>query len=105
MPECSQLTDVTPGGYGKNNFYSEITTADDWVRVQFVNQFGENFVSGGIQIVCDGVNQIVYSFNGQTVHGELRSGEAQSLDGIYRQCIYFKSLVSGNAGILRLFVW
>lgn len=103
---CKQETDLAPGGYGKNNFYTELTTTDDWVKYEFFNQFGEKFVSGGVMMVCDSANPIVYSFDGgKTIHGELRLNEAQSFDGMYRECVHLKSLTPGNAGVVRLYVW
>lgn len=99
-------TTNVPGGYAKNDFYSEEDTTDDWVAVEFLNAVsGLNFVCGGIMLVCDSADAAFVSFDGVHTHGEIRANEALSFDNRNRERIYIKSVTPGSPATLRIFAW
>jgi len=95
-------------GRGSKDFYTTITTTDDWVKVDF------GFSSGGHTIVCDTKDaDWSYSDSGtldgttstKPLHGQIQKGEGLSFDRRFKKFLFVKSTTAGMAADLRIYAW
>jgi len=88
------------------SFYVEQTSQDTFDEIKFIEAGKEiEFTCRSHIIISDGADIVEFSYDGTTVHGEIKTGE--KLDFLDRQVksIFIKSKAASTPGTLRIYAW
>lgn len=86
-------------GYANQDFFVDDTAGDDWEEISF------GFQSGRQVVICDSVNTLHISWDGENVHGLLTNGMRLDFERHVRSKIYVKNAVGAANSDYRVYAW
>ena len=92
-----------PSGISSLDVYAKDVTTDEYVEVSFNDADGNKQFAHSIMIVNDGPQDLLISWDGSTLGGEIYSKEWVTFDRKFRDCVYVKHLVANVA--YRIWAW
>jgi len=98
-------SNTTPGGYSKNDFCDLGSSTNDFVRIDFTNSQGNQFLSGYQTIQATGPKDMDISWDGVNVHAVIVSGGELQYPMHTRECVFVRSTVAGMATTYMVLAW
>ncbi len=108
-PDSGAFSGNTLSGLASNDFFlDDFATTDSFVKHEFENDDGDQFVTQGMIITNDGANPFEFSFSSKTQqipHGSLNAGDTLTLDSRPKTFISVRSKTPSFSTTIRIWAW